>query len=375
MAVFVRTAIERLLRPKTGVETMAAALVWGNPLIAACITLMLSGTSHFARTWLVSLTIANVAMLQCFAAVFALVQLERSVARRRGRPVPERSHGSTFALSILLTPATLPLAFMAGAAVGPYLGVDASPSPRSYRIGVGFGVAAAALFFFQQARSDARALAAIAATRIRDLENARLRAELAALTAEMNPHLLFNALNTIAAMVHEDPHGAEEVVLHLAELYRGSLGMAQRSSHSLADELRLCEAYLRVEEARFGDRLSAVIERGGVDVDRWQVPVLILQPFVENAVKHGVASRVRGGRVSISAASHDSQLTLVVEDDGPGLGASTHRGAGRALANCRERLRLVYGEEATLVLGTSQTFAGTGTRVVLTLPHQEATSS
>ncbi|HEY8073368.1 MAG TPA: histidine kinase, partial [Labilithrix sp.] len=205
----------------------------------------------------------------------------------------------------------------------------------------------------------------------RDLERANLEAQLAALTAEMNPHMLFNALNTIASLVHSDPDRAEQTVLELAEVYRGILRVSGAKTHTLAEELRLCEAYLRVERARFGDRLAIVLDVDAHALDRGpDVPVLVVQPLVENAIKHGLSPRASGGTVSlrVRVRGEGDAVDVLVEDDGVGLGASPSKGNGRALANCAERLRLAYGGEASLDVAANE---GGGTRARLRLPAKK----
>ena len=187
----------------------------------------------------------------------------------------------------------------------------------------------------------------------------------------MNPHLLFNALNTVASLIHSNPNRAEEVVLQLSDLYRGVLRASGRATHTLQDELELCEAYLKIEQARFGERLSAkVFVVNEVDARSIQVPVLILQPLVENAVKHGVSPRALGGKVEVSVARQGRHIRVCVEDDGVGFGQSPHRGSGKAMVNCEDRLRLTYGEEARLEIGDANDdgSAASGARVVVTLP-------
>ncbi len=216
-----------------------------------------------------------------------------------------------------------------------------------------------ALFFYQRMRTQSR-------EQIRDLENARLQAQLAVLTAEMNPHLLFNALNTVASLIHGDPDRAEEVVLQLSSLYRGVLRSSGSATHSLREEVQLCEAYLQVERARFGERLAvSVVVDDAALAAKVQIPVLLLQPFVENAIKHGFSHRARGGSVRLEVSMRDTEVHAIIEDDGVGFGQSPEAGAGKAIANCRERLTLTYGGRAALEVGER---AGGGARVTVTFP-------
>jgi two-component sensor histidine kinase len=360
-------ALKALVRPKTMGQTFVASLVVYNPLIAGAFNVVLGGTHDFARRWLISTAISEVAALQCFAGVHLLCRLEGVYCRLRGRASPPRTIGWCFLLAAVILPLSLPIAFVVGGYVAHRLGVDTgSPTFRSYRVGIGFGFVMAALFFLQRSRVRARDAAHAAEAKIRELENRELQAKLSALTTEMNPHLLFNALNTVASLVHRDPHRAEGVVLQLAELYRGVLRSSGSSTHSLADELRLCEAYLQVEHARFGDRLQFAIDVDStIRTDAVRVPVLVLQPFVENAVIHGFSTRARGGTVRIEIAMRGNQLTMLVEDDGVGFGHSTSEGTGKGIANCRARLALAHGPSATVDVVKRDEG---GTRALISLP-------
>lgn len=358
----------RWLLPRSGERLFLAALVFWNPLLAAAITFVLSGRRDFVRSWLVSLTVSHVVAISCFTGVKAMRVVESAVYRWSMRTAP--SHGTAFYLLVAgaLMPLALPLGFRASGLTAAWLGSPRSgpPNMASYRIAAGFGLTMLALYFFMHSRGEAREAARKAEARIQELETARLRAQLSALTSEMNPHLLFNALNTVASLVHQDPDQAEEVVLQLSDLYRGVLRSAGAASHSLGEEIDLCEAYLRIEHARFGDRLTIDVDVDA-DVDRrgWRIPVLLVQPLVENAIKHGIAPLGRGGRVSLRVRPEGRGFVVIVEDDGVGIGSSPIRGAGKAVANVRDRLKLTYGEEARLELAARP---GGGTRAVVSIP-------
>ncbi|MGZ3688831.1 MAG: sensor histidine kinase [Bdellovibrionota bacterium] len=198
------------------------------------------------------------------------------------------------------------------------------------------------------------------------LEKETIEAKFSALTAQMNPHMLFNALNTIASTISTDPQAAEETTLKLSELYRGILSSSKKQMHSLTAELEICRAYLGVESARFGDRLRWTIETSE-DVDAsLEIPALLLQPLVENAVKHGLSQRASGGEVRIFVTSQDGSLRISVTDDGVGLGKSTaKKGTGTGVANSRSRLELVYGKSASFEI---EALPEGGTRVLILLP-------
>jgi two-component sensor histidine kinase len=348
-------------------EAFVASLVFWNPIIAGAFNLVFGGAHDFPRRWAKATTISELVAIQCFAGVHLFCWLERAYHRHRGRSSPPRSVGFHFFLAAAILPLAVPLGFAGGGLVARVLGADwEAPNFRSYRVGLGLGLVVAALFFFQRSRMKARDATLAAEAQIRELENRRLQAQLSALTAEMNPHLLFNALNTVASLIHRDPDRAEEVVLQLADLYRGVLRSAGSATHPLEDELRLCDAYLQVEHARFGDRLVRELDIDpSIDTQAIRVPVLVLQPFVENAVKHGLSRRARGGKVRLEVRMNGQHLDMTVDDDGVGFGESPERGTGKGIANCKERLSLTYGARASLVVSARE---GGGTRVVVSLP-------
>jgi hypothetical protein len=369
---------------RTANGTLLATLAFWNPALAGAITFMF-GTSHLVVYWLATLVIADVVALELHAAVLVGQWVAARVCRACNRPPPQGS-GWLPLVAVIALPAALPLGFVAGAAMAKsygaswgakgYIANAASygfswgPDLHSYRMAIGFGLAMVMLFTFQRTRSEARERARAAEARAREHEAAGLQARLSALTSEMNPHLLFNALNTVASLVHTDPDRAEEVVLQLSALYRCVLRSSGAAIHDLTDEMALCESYLQLEKTRFGERLQAEVGvDAAIDGRSIPVPILVLQPFVENAVRHGISSRARGGRVSVNACLRGSRVELCVEDDGVGLGQSPVPGSGRAMANCRDRLSLAYGDRASLDVSDR---ADGGTRVVLSIPVASA---
>ncbi len=184
------------------------------------------------------------------------------------------------------------------------------------------------------------------AARLQEERRSRLAAQLQTLQARLQPHFLFNSLNTIACLIQEDPAAAERVVERLADLLRSSLADLDRPVVPLSDELAVVRAYLDVQAARFGPRLRFAIDCPA-ELAGQAVPPLCLQPLVENAVLHGAVSQRRGGMVLVRAERSDGQLQLSVQDDGPGLGQSPHRGNGIALNGLRERLRILYADADT----------------------------
>ena len=196
-------------------------------------------------------------------------------------------------------------------------------------------------------------------------------AQLAALRAQINPHFLFNSLNSIAQLIRADPDRAEACVERLAEMFRYVLRYGEKDFVPLAEELEMARAYLDIERARFGDRLRVETH---VDPPTLQhlIPNLILQPLVENAVRHGLSRKRGGGTVRIDASLADGCLELSVGDDGLGMPDTALERVyehGIGLRNLRDRLERLYGP-AHLPEITSA--PGSGTRVRLRLPLRPA---
>jgi two-component system sensor histidine kinase AlgZ len=187
-------------------------------------------------------------------------------------------------------------------------------------------------------------------------------AELKQLRNQIDPHFLFNSLNSISSLVTSDPRESREMCVRLADFFRRSLRLGERQQIPLAEEVELVQGYLRIEKVRFGDRLRFVVEADDESVQAL-VPPLLLQPLVENAVRHGIAGLVDGGTVTLLAWRRQERLHLVVENDHDPTGAK-RRGVGIGLENVRARLAVSYGGEASVRLRDRDGVF----RVELTLP-------
>jgi signal transduction histidine kinase len=226
-----------------------------------------------------------------------------------------------------------------------------------------FGVAVT-LYETMRARLEATTLA----LRTKERDEAELRrlaaeAQLTSLESRVQPHFLFNTLNSIAALIPQDPQGAERMIGQLASLMRASLDAGAAPLVPLEQELRNVRTYLAIERVRFGDRLRFSVDVAD-DLGRTLVPVLSLQTLVENAVKYAVSSRRDGASVSVRAETHNAHVKVIVEDDGPGFDAAfipDHHG----LALLRERLRLSLGAPATVDIESRPGC----TRAVVTVPR------
>jgi two-component system, LytTR family, sensor kinase len=222
--------------------------------------------------------------------------------------------------------------------------------------------------------AGAHALEARTRASDREIEAARMKSQLAearleALTAQLQPHFLFNTLQAISTLIHHDPAGADRMLASLSDLLREVLRHGAREV-PLEEELRVLQPYLDISRWRFGERLSIRID---VDADarRGLVPFFVLQPLVENALHHGVSSRAGAGLVHIQARRNGNRLWLSVADDGPGAETSDVR-TGIGLPNTKARLEELYGDACTLQLGRRET---SGFEVRVGIPYREAPES
>jgi signal transduction histidine kinase len=209
--------------------------------------------------------------------------------------------------------------------------------------------------------------------RRRSLEAARLetqlvQAQLHALKMQLNPHFLFNTLNAIAALTGDDPKAGQRMMGKLGQFLRLVLEQTEAQQVTLAQEIEFVRLYLEIEQIRFSDRLTLRYDLDPAALSAL-VPSLLLQPLVENAVRHGIAHTAEGGMIRIQATRQDSRLVLAVQDNGPGLHeAGTGRGIG--LRNSEDRLRTLYGSHYALTIHTAP---AQGYAVHLDLPFVVAT--
>lgn len=212
---------------------------------------------------------------------------------------------------------------------------------------------------------------ALTAERLRAEQLLRLsdQARLQQLTQQVQPHFLFNALNTIASQIHADPDRADALLLQLASLLRATTDIDQRPQHRLVDELALARAYGGLMQHRFGDRVDLVWDVDATDaaLGDTQVPVLALQPLLENSFVHGVERRRAPTHIVVRARRQGAHLRLEVSDDACSHPTLPAEGVG--LGNLRARLQALYGDAASLAV---QPRAGGGMRSVILLPAHAA---
>ncbi|MFZ0807161.1 MAG: histidine kinase, partial [Candidatus Sulfotelmatobacter sp.] len=213
--------------------------------------------------------------------------------------------------------------------------------------------------------------------KLEEQERLLLHARMEALQNQINPHFLFNTLNSISSLVRFDPDMAREVITKLAKILRRLLNTSDAFA-PLREELEFIDNYLDIEVVRFGrDKLRVVKELDPASLDV-VVPSMLLQPLVENCIKHGLAPKIEGGSIYLRSSLSDSRLIIEVEDDGVGMG-STHleessswMGMGIGMANISERLQVLYGDTARMTINSQE---GKGTLVRIRLPLVESASS
>lgn len=220
----------------------------------------------------------------------------------------------------------------------------------------------AVLYFTLRARAEHMA----AKLQEKELNEERLtrlktKAELEALQTKINPHFLFNTLNSIASLISENPKLAEETIERLSGLFRYTLRHTERNTVTLAEELDLVRTYLEIEKVRLGDRLQFEVkcEEGVREVE---LPPMLIQPLVENSIKHSIASAIEGGTILVEAKSSNGNCVIAVHDSGKGFQNENDAG-GFGLRSIQERLRLRHGDKASL-----QFLQNDHTEIVITIP-------
>ena len=195
-----------------------------------------------------------------------------------------------------------------------------------------------------------------------------LRARMDALSSQINPHFLFNTLNTVSALIRMDPDTARGVVLKLSNILRRLL-RKHETFVPLREELSFIDDYLDIEVARFGEDNLDVVKEIGEDTLETFIPSMLLQPIVENSLKHGLAPKVEGGRLFLRTANRDGRLHIEIEDNGVGISEEKMPHVyveGIGLSNVRERLRVLYGTDFNLDISSQE---GQGTKIKIDVPR------
>jgi two-component system LytT family sensor kinase len=213
--------------------------------------------------------------------------------------------------------------------------------------------------------------------KLEEQERLLLHARMEALQNQIHPHFLFNTLNSISSLVRFDPDMAREMIFKLATILRRLLSSGEAFA-PLREEFEFIDNYLDIEVVRFGrDKLRVVKEFDPASLDV-VVPSMLLQPLVENSIKHGLGPKVEGGSIFLRSRVNESRLIIEVEDDGVGMGgaqleeSSSWAGMGIGMANISERLQVLYGDTARMTIDSHE---GKGTLIRIRLPLVEAASS
>lgn len=193
-----------------------------------------------------------------------------------------------------------------------------------------------------------------------DLKN---KAELSALEAKINPHFLYNSLNSIAALVHENPNKAEHMVMNLSKFYRFSTGRNNQYFDTLKNELEIVSTYLEIEKVRFDERLVFSVEYQNEELKNCQIPRFLIQPIVENAIKHGISKIAGNGVVQLTISEEKENLIIKIHDNGMPFPDNIFSGYG--LKSIQDKLRLLSGEKASMTINNEPEKA-----VILSLPKR-----
>ncbi|AYQ36116.1 histidine kinase [Runella sp. SP2] len=221
-------------------------------------------------------------------------------------------------------------------------------------------VSCAYLYYWQRTRQITRKISE-QEYQLLNLEKLKTKAQLNALEARINPHFLYNSLNSIAGLVHQDPDKAEEMTIQLSKLFRSTTGRSEAYSHSIAEELEVVKSYLAIEQMRFGNRLQFKVEVQPSLLDV-KIPRFLLQPLVENAIKHGISQLLDHGIIEICIERTSNHVLFTIHDNGPAFKEEVASGYG--LRSIREKLQLVYGDKATLQIQNNDHKA-----VIISLPR------
>ena len=186
------------------------------------------------------------------------------------------------------------------------------------------------------------------------------------LQAQIEPHFLFNTLANLQALIGVDPARAQAMLSHLDGYLRAALATTRNDWDTLAGEFALLRSYLEILAIRMGPRLTYELDLPP-ELATARLPPMLLQPLVENAIRHGLEPKVDGGKVRVAARDEGNKLVLVVEDSGMGFGAGAAAGTGVGLAHVKQRLAAVYGIGASIQTGESD---GGGVRITLRVPLQ-----
>ena len=274
---------------------------------------------------------------------------------------------------LAMTMLSLPLAQMGGSALAawllgmpahPVLATESSHAASILLFSVLAGLTASWFFWNRGKLAFLQAQAEAEKARVAGIERQAMQAQLQMLQAQVEPHMLFNTLANLQGLIATDPPRAQLLLEQLIDYLRATLKSSRAAATTLAEEFRLMDAYLGLMSIRMGERLAYRLDLPPA-LAAVQIAPMLLQPLLENAIRHGLEPKIDGGRLDVSAVRQGDALVLTVRDTGLGLDAPASHGTGLGLDNIRERLQALYGPGASLTL-TDQ--APCGTVATLTLP-------
>ena len=230
-------------------------------------------------------------------------------------------------------------------------------------IGIVFGSIITYFFFSQERISQARAEMQEEQIKRLDSEKIALETHLKMLQAQIEPHFLFNSLSTVLSLMETDKEKAARMLTDLTQYLRVSLSKTRAENTTIGQEMEMARAYLDIYKIRMGDRLQYHIQSEN-GLKEKAIPPMLVQPLLENAVKHGLENNVEGGLITITTNSDHRKIRIAVADTGKGLGETSDAGFG--LMNIRERLHSLYGQEGKLILEENRP---KGLKVTIEIPH------
>jgi signal transduction histidine kinase len=303
-------------------------------------------------------------------AIFLLFTAYRAIGLFLSQPLRERAEASRVSYFLLSLAGTAGGMAFTHAVLPRVSSVQLDAGATDWLSSMFIGALVALVFIFRHSLKAVK-------EQVARLEGSTAEARYQTLKAQMQPHFLFNSLNSLSELITSDPTRASSMTERLADLYRRILTSSRGQTASLASEIAIIKDYLELERLRFGERLSWTVDDRAVDSEKVQVPSLILQTLVENAVKHGIAPSMEGGRIRVAARPSDaatggSWVEIEVANTGApprassdgdergGGGTSPAGSTGTGLANSRERLTLLFGDEHEFHFGRE---AGSGLTV------------
>lgn len=312
------------------------ALMIGLNFTIALVLVTTGASKNFLDTYIISNSIGF--------SIWGVFELLRLVTAGQATP------------SVALAPIAVPLGFFVGTKIAAGLGAKDLISytvqdfTHQWHLLVGsllVAVVATGFFIYYSRAESYRVDLQTERRRAAEAQQSETAAKLALLQAQIEPHFLFNTLANAQSVIESDPQTAKRILEHLNQYLRVSLGRTRRASSTLADEINVITALLAISSMRLGDRLRYSINVPDA-LQAAQLPPLLLQPLIENALKHGIEPAVNGGEIRMEARQEQDSLCLRVTDTGVGLNAGSPEGIG--LANVRGRLNSLYGERGRLAL-------------------------